>query len=542
MRRLWWLCSLIVGCGGPAVVAPAPTPAAAPEVVVAEPPDTVEPPGLAIEVRVGEELTAPVEVEVTEQAGSAAWSARPGFTALRAEDARGPLEVVIDAGAVRFARAPAPPLTLRYQLRSPTEDDEHRGADPGRVYFDGGALLLPDEAAATSLVVAVHPGQPGVHGVASTLGVGEAHAFVARPEALRDVLWAVGRVDLVRFDTRDGVDVVASLGARRFDTRWVGAEIALLRSQVDTYFAAIEPGAFSTLIVSRPALGRVPPFTAARSGRGMRLIARDDAEWSSEARLPIAQVLVRRWLARAFVGPDGEDEAWVSLGVTRWIAQRTLTTMGPLTSSELALDLTMLEGALATAEPGERSPLTAMARGALYAAGLDARLRRRRELPRNLQHLLLPLLRVAQDEARPVRRAELVDALRAALGDEEVRRFEAQVLGDAVVEVPADAFGPCVRPRTIAHRRFALGFDAPPPQAEEITVGGVVEGGPAHRAGLRDGQRVRELRYLPGDPSVEVVAVLEGEPERTVRYLPFDRAARGRGWTRSPRLDEATCF
>ena len=31
-------------------------------------------------------------------------------------------------------------------------------------------------------------------------------------EALRDVLWAVGRVDLVRFDTRDGVDVVASLG------------------------------------------------------------------------------------------------------------------------------------------------------------------------------------------------------------------------------------------------------------------------------------------------------------------------------------------
>ncbi|MEZ4338776.1 MAG: hypothetical protein R3B82_19330 [Sandaracinaceae bacterium] len=215
--------------------------------------------------------------------------------------------------------------------------------------------------------------------------------------------------------------------------------------------------------------------------------------------------------------------------------------MGTLTSEELARDLTMLEGVVALAEPGEATPLERMAHGALYAAALDARLRAHGGDEPSFRRVLLPLMREADDTGAPVPRTTVVAALQRILGDAEVTRFEAQALGADPVELPADAFGPCLRPRTTTHRRFALGFTAPPMGAETIEVTGVDPSGPAYRAGLRDGMVIRDLRYVPGDAETDVELEVV-ETGARLRFRPSDRSARGRGWVRVPRLDEDDCF
>jgi predicted metalloprotease with PDZ domain len=92
--------------------------------------------------------------------------------------------------------------------------------------------------------------------------------------------------------------------------------------------------------------------------------------------------------------------------------------------------------------------------------------------------------------------------------------------GEAIV-LPADAFGGCLSVETITRPIFDAGFDLAATRKTRI-VSGVVPGGPAYAAGLRDG-----MAYLgrdggrDGDGSVEAgYAVNDGATKRVIRYMP----------------------
>jgi C-terminal processing protease CtpA/Prc len=93
------------------------------------------------------------------------------------------------------------------------------------------------------------------------------------------------------------------------------------------------------------------------------------------------------------------------------------------------------------------------------------------------------------------------------------------------------------------HRRFALGFEAPDPERDGThAITALVEGGPAAGAGLREGDIIRELRYVPGDPNTGVdVSVERDGSVRAIRFMPTDRSTPGRGWRRNPAVPDEEC-
>jgi hypothetical protein len=492
---------------------------------VEEPVEEPAPPGLALAIVVGD---SELNVEtVTACAEISEWSALPHFVGLTAEDARGALEVQAEQGRVSFARAITPPLRLRYRVQA---SDDLTFGEVTR--FDGRALLLPTGDSPCELAITIEGAPP--ERIASTLGLGSSRRIVAAPIDLRDVTWAIGELEHASFEAREGSDVIARVGGGSYDVRWVGAEIALLRTRVDGWFASIDAEPHTTVIAARPRAPGVAPVSAARSGIGLAVTMRSDAEWNAEARLIVAQVLARRWLGGVLrvTAPDGDEDVWASYGITRWIAQEILTDMGTLSIEERAADLTRLEGVIALADRGDRT--IAIARGALYAAAVDARLRARGT---RLRAIVLELVALAE-EARgaPIARDTFLSKLRERLGDAEIARFEREVLGDAAIDVPRETFGPCVRRGRAVHRRFALGLA---PFSEESDVAGVLPDGPAFRAGVRDGMRARELSYVDGQPHVPArVTLIDG---RTIEWLPFDREVRGVGWERTPGIPEERC-
>lgn len=449
-------------------------------------------------------------------------------SSVEATDTDGAIAAEVREGRLVLAREPRAPLVLRYRVASSRSGD---GA-----WIDGRALLLPEGDAPCEIVLQLAPAETGAREVGSTLGIAAERSVVARPLDLRDLTFVHGTLEHARFEAREGRDVVASLGARSYDVRWVGAELALLRTRVDGWFGGLDAEPHTTFLLSVPAGSA--PIEVVRSGIGVRALVREDVAWGAEPRLAVAQVLVRRWLGGVlrFEDDSGADAAWASYGFSRWVAQEILAEMGTLDAEERARDLTRLEAAIALAGPGD--PRASMARGALYAEALDAALRARSA--GTLRELLLELLAAAEDAGMgPLAVSAFEDLLARTLGDAERARFRASVLGDAPIELPRAAFGPCLRRGRATHRAFALGFDMPAHRAEPFVVSGLLEGSRAERAGVREGMRALRLDVDPADPTRPARLVLEDETE--LGWEPWDREARGYGWSRVVGVPETRC-
>lgn len=160
-------------------------------------------------------------------------------------------------------------------------------------------------------------------------------------------------------------------------------------------------------------------------------------------------------------------------------------------------------------------------RGELLAMRWDRALRTQGHpgLDEALRTLLLP---AAERGSAPVAADRVLDGLAAWLGDMPRRDVQAHIGRGRVLVLDEDIAGPCF---TLAWRwvpRWVLGFD----QAASIParqLAGVVPGGPAHAAGLRDGMPLRGWSIHVGDIEQEVELTLgPGENLRTVRYRPLD--------------------
>jgi hypothetical protein len=494
-----------------------------------------------------ETASGSVRVEVAAHGeGLERWAAMPPkgaeLSALSARDARGPLEVreELEDGAllVTFDRAPVPPLSLTYTLGAPTAFDARLFISTSQLLLTVKTLLLPADESAHPFHLDVALDPRWGHRVATGLGPGATHDVTAHAAELRDVVVLAGNLETGSFVTRAGRDETAVLGGPLFDPRWAAAEAGLIRSWVDEALGRVSPNVFPLLIFVREARPLVPPVVVERSGLGARMVVVPGEPWSARIRLPLAQVLARRWLGGVLRFEAGD---WLSLGVTRFIAIRALLDMNLATPEETIDELERLEGDVAL---GAEGPRGAMARGALYAARLSLLLSRRNEAPRTLRDFFAPLF--AEAEGRTGAALEervFIDHLRATLGDDEVTAFGEAIRGDGVVALVPESFGRCFVVRRTMHRRFALGFEAPDPERDGThAITALVEGGPAAGAGLREGDIIRELRYVPGDPNTGVdVSVERDGSVRAIRFMPTDRSTPGRGWRRNPAVPDEEC-
>lgn len=524
-------------------------------------------PGLIVELRA---------IGIAAQTWSIAALATARIEALEVRDDAGAIasEVSADGFAlrVRLARAPRGALQLRYlvvpaQEIAPPEVPAGLAlrVDHGRVLAAAEeVLLLPDAGGPERLALALEWAAPTkqLQQVASSFGAPGWRGEVPL-SALRHAAFLAGPLGHAIFRGAAGDDDFAWTGDTHFDLRWSAAETAGARTAVDLYFGAAvgETRRFTTLMAVDVDFAGGDGVLVYPRSEGLYVAVSPGARWDAGARLAIAQGLVHRWIGgrlRLDAGGEAPRErgAWFDVGFARAVAREVLVELGTLSSGDVLDEVHALVGERATsplraaagdevatrAAAGEADASALLAaRGALYATRLDALLRAR-------GGSLRALLRELVAEARRAGLAELplsalTDRIAATLGAEEVAVFRGAVLGGGPLPLPADALGPCfvAAPRT--YTRFDLGFDAARSRAEAPPViRGLRPGGPAARAGLREGERLHSFVADPDDPKVRAEVVVErGGREVTVAYLPAGATARAEGWRRRPGADELQC-
>ena len=585
--------SALLACARPAPPrppAPPPGPAATtspPGPTATTSPPVAAAPTLKLRLSPGLEPTPRLAVEIVAAGISAReWQIAALVSAelrdLEVRDERGPLAHAPRRDGVRLAvtlaRAPVGPLRITYTLH-PTEPMAPLPADVpaalllridhGRVLASGEeALLLPlgvDELLPWQLELGPVP--PRLLRVVSSLGA-EAPARV-RAEQLRHAVFLIGPAGRAVFRGPEGDDDFAWTGEPGFDLRWSAAETAGARTAVDLYFGAApeETARFTGILaVDIDFPGDTGARVVPRSG-GLYVALSPDARWDARTRLAVAQGLVHRWIggrlrlgardpARADAPPAAD--AWFADGFARFVAREVLFNLGTLSADDYADELNLHHAELATAplraagnaevaaaaSAGDRDAQALLvARGALYATRIDAAIRGRHR-DRSLRTLLRELVAQARREARAdLPLVAFTDRLRAELGPAEVAAFERMVLAGGPLLLPADALGPCFTRGPRVYTRFELGLDAATSRAATPgQVCGVRPGGPAARAGVRDGERFNNLFFTPGDPTVPATLTLErGGKDVEVTWRPVGVVARGDAWRKRPNIDEARC-
>jgi predicted metalloprotease with PDZ domain len=168
---------------------------------------------------------------------------------------------------------------------------------------------------------------------------------------------------------------------------------------------------------------------------------------------------------------------------------------------------------------------TAYARGAMLAASLDARIRRRSHGARSLGDVVRALAASSPDGGGVGDRSidELGALLARELGpsaEEELGAFASDP--SAPVALPDDAFGPCFERKRVKETRYELGLDPRALDRVPALVHGLVQGSAAERAGLREGVLVVASR-VPSerDPKHAVeLTIASAHGARKIRYLP----------------------
>lgn len=253
----------------------------------------------------------------------------------------------------------------------------------------------------------------------------------------------------------------------------------------------------------------------------------------------LAHEYFHSWNARRLGEPDEETEArdyWLSEGFTDFYARRLMLRTGLWTPEQFieswndalrayaaspfrAATNAAVAQAFWTDEDAQEQPYQ---RGALLAALWDRRLR----TASGGRETLDTVLRAQRDYARAADALPpLVPTFRRMMRDHgvDIAPDVARYLdAGAPVDLPADAFGPCVRVETMEQPVFERGWDVRATRAAGNVIKGLDHDSNAYRAGLRDGMHLlRRVSGRTGDSSVDyVVEVRDGDAVRTIGFRP----------------------
>ncbi len=515
-----------------------------------------------------------VEVALTARGGDAALEAwriprSPGLAGepSAADDAGAvPLKVTADGGALRITlgRRPTGALILRYgvQAGAPAFPDAPAVAvDPDRFDGSGEALLaLPEAWAARAFKARITidvrlTGTPELTDVASTFGVGQSREVETTGRRLWDAHYLAGILGRASFLAPEGRDDAVWLGYTAFDPRPAFADLAAFRTAVRQIFGDLRGEPLTVVLVTDPRPAGA--FTASRRGDSIALRVGMGEPWSAPVRIAMATEVVHGWIgARLWIGPsDPEHEAeayWFTEGVARALARDLLFRFGLISPAEMATEVEGLTALAATSplrpagnaalakRPPGALPLL-VARGALYATGVDARLRAKSRGARALPNVVRELYARAAEAKGPLPTAAWLDAVAKDLGEGERAAFAGAIERGVAAELPDTALGPCFRRVTRTYAAFDAGLDDEA-SAKEKRVIGLAPKGPAAKAGLVEGDTIVELRLTRGRSDVPVEIVVERAGlKKSFRYLPAGATAKAAGWERKKEVADDAC-
>jgi hypothetical protein len=508
-----------------------------------------------------------------EEAPLATWTGDRALTFVeppQAFDAGGRIGAAVSTGGegtrVTLERAPNGVTRLSYAVRAELPafpDPPAIAVDPDRFEGAGEALvLLPASFAARTLraVIRVETDEIGTAelvGAASSFGHGSRVEATARGADLQGAFYLAGLIGRATFRAPEGNDDAAWLGYTAFDPRPVFADMAGLRTSLRQIFGAPDADKLTFLFLSDSR----PPGSFAVTRRARSVVARIGVQetWSAPVRIAVAAAVVHGWIgSRLWVGPDEparEREAyWFTEGVTRHLARDLLFRYGLISPAESAAEVEGLASVLATSDAASlsnqdlarrsRGALPVLvARGALYALRADALLRVRTGKKRLLENVLRELYQEAATKKSALPASACVDHLVKDLGDGERAVFRDAIELGKPAELPDGALGPCFRRVTRTYVGFDIGFDEDASRkGSPAKLLGLVKGGPAEKAGLREGDEIVTIQAGARSPGEEVhVTVAQGDRTKTFHYRPEGRRNKGVGFERKKDVSDDAC-
>lgn len=239
-------------------------------------------------------------------------------------------------------------------------------------------------------------------------------------------------------------------------------------------------------------------------------------------------------------GPDQSQQYWLSEGFTDFTTWRAMVRAGLWTPEQY---VTQWNEALAeyntlaihkmpnvesaklfwTSNEGQRLPYL---RGALFASWLDDELRHLKR-PTTLRNLLLEMqARAASASYEALEREGFAPGLLRSASAKAGLKLKGAIASyiDKGEPVPfgAQFMAACGAMESIRRAKFHRGFDIEASVKNGNIISGVIEGGPAWKAGLRDGMKlVRRSGGEVGDSTVEIAYdVVDDGVAKTLRWMP----------------------
>ena len=194
---------------------------------------------------------------------------------------------------------------------------------------------------------------------------------------------------------------------------------------------------------------------------------------------------------------DYEETKWFKEGATEYYAQLLTFRAGELSQAEYVASLNKDLRSF----PGSTSEYV---RGRVISLWLDGTIRQESGGRHSLDDVMFAMVRTAD---QPYTLARLLGVAGRFLSPESRAMLRSAVMAEGNLPAPrrAPGLGECAEGSLREVATFDLGLDLAGSRAAKVLTG-VVEGGPAYLAGLRDGEALKG------------VSVYKGEPERPAKF------------------------
>lgn len=254
----------------------------------------------------------------------------------------------------------------------------------------------------------------------------------------------------------------------------------------------------------------------------------------------LSHEMMHTWIPRR-IGkmPDGQDEPlayWMSEGFTDWAFMRVMARSRYWTPAQFAglLNEMLLQYDLfpVRAEPNARIAKDfwndrnvgdlPYRRGMILGLYLDGMIRTATKNARDFDDVLWRMQEIAKENPGTPVREIFVRSIQDTAGLDVTAILAKHIDQGVPVDLPKDLFGLCGGLEWIERAKFHRGFDIEATQKNGNIIAGVVKGGPAERAGLRDGMKlVKRSGGELGNSQIEIAYdVIDGETPKTLRWMP----------------------
>ncbi|MGI5441708.1 hypothetical protein ACQEV4_31375 [Streptomyces shenzhenensis] len=332
------------------------------------------------------------------------------------------------------------------------------------------------------------------------------------------------------------------LSDTKFDATEVGRHSHLLYQQMCEFFQEPDPG-FRVFVRKHPFRGN--GGSALPGSRGFMFGWSDEETQSSEdLKRLLSHETVHNW---PLLPGDPEAVSWFNEGTAEYYSLLLPHRFGLIDDDTLVeLFNERAHGyygnplqTLSNAEAAElywkdwRAQRIPYGRGLFYLLDTDHKIGQASGGRRGVDDLVLGLLdRLRRGQEVTVQ--DWVDMVVAELGEAGSRDYEAMTAGARILPA-TDCLAPRFVAREVDIRQLNVGFDYTSLRTRTVT--GVVAGGPADRAGVRDGDEIVDSpppHGLPQRPVSEISLTLKrGEEMLRVHYEPLGELAPGRLWDKS---------